>query len=53
MRRFCSFDIARSASGSGVSMPQKTVTKPASRMSARTCSFLAMLSVASHAMRSG
>jgi hypothetical protein len=46
-------DIASSAPGSGVSMPQKIVTKPASRMSPRMASFLAMLSVASQAIRSG
>ena len=53
MRRFWSFDIERSASGSGVSIPQNTVMKPASRISASTRSFLAMFSVASHAKRSG
>ena len=53
IRRFWSLEIERSASGSGVSMPQKTVMKPASRMSSRTRSFLAMLSVASQAKRSG
>ena len=53
MRRFWSFEIACSASGSGVSMPQKTVMKPASRISSSTRSFLAMFSVASQAKRSG
>jgi hypothetical protein len=46
-------EIACSAAGSGVSMPQKTVMKPASRISSSTRSFLAMLSVASQAKRSG
>ncbi len=46
-------DIARSASGSGVSMPQNTTWKPASRISARMPSWRAMFSVASQAKRSG
>ena len=48
-----SLDIERSASGSGVSMPQNTTWKPASRMRARTRSFLAMFRVASQAKRTG
>ena len=39
--------IACSASGSGVSMPQNTVSNKASRISARISGRLAMLSVAS------
>ncbi len=53
MRRFWSLAIERRASGSGVSMPQNTTWKPASRISRSTRSFLAMLSVASHAKRTG
>ena len=53
MRRFWSFDMNLSACGSGVSMPQKTVMNPASRMSSSTRTFMAMFSVASQAKRSG
>ncbi len=53
MRRFWSLEIDRRASGSGVSIPQNTTWKPASRISSSTRSFLAMFSVASHAKRTG
>ena len=46
-------DIAFSASGSGVSIPQKTVLNPASRIRARMSVARAMLSVASQARRTG
>ena len=46
-----SFCIAFSASGSGVSMPQKIVTKNASRIFSRISGRLAMFSVASQASR--
>ena len=45
----CDFDIAFSASGSGVSMPQKTVSKPASRIMASRSRARAMFRVASQA----
>ncbi len=44
--------IAFSATGSGVSMPQKIVAKNASRMSDRISGRLAMFSVASQEKRS-
>ncbi len=43
--------IAFNASGSGVSMPQNTVTKNASRIFSRISGRLAMFSVASQASR--
>ena len=46
-----SLGIALSASGSGVSMPQNTVMKNASRIISRISGRLAMFSVASQASR--
>ena len=51
--RFCFLSMPRKASGSGVSIPQKIVSNPASRMSARTSGVRAMLRVASQAKLSG
>ena len=49
----CSLEIDLSASGSGVSMPQKIVVNAASRIRSRISGRLAMLSVASHDNSSG
>ena len=49
----CCFDIAFSAAGSGVSMPQKIVVNSASCISSRISGRLAMLSVASQDSSSG